>query len=65
VIVRVPLRTKQPRESAENEKLKCEVEYYTLHKHFYGNGWAKFPKMLIRRKERAGFYMIVSITVSN
>jgi hypothetical protein len=39
----VPWRTKQPRESVENEKLKCEVEYYTLHKHFYGNGWTKFP----------------------
>jgi hypothetical protein len=28
----------------ENEKLKCDVEYYTLHKHFYGNDCAKFSK---------------------
>ena len=48
----------------ENEKLKCEVEYYTLHKLFYGNGWAKFHKILIKRGKRSGFYTVVSITVS-
>jgi len=42
VIGRAPQRTKQSRESVENEKLKREAESYTLHKHFYGNGWPKF-----------------------
>ena len=35
----------------ENEKLKCEVEYYTLHKLFYGNGAAKFLQTTYSQKK--------------
>jgi hypothetical protein len=58
-----PERSRQPRQSLASEKLTCEVERYTVHKHFYGNSGAKFPKMLIERGKRAGFYTIVSITI--
>ena len=47
-----------------SEKLTCEVERYTVHKHFYGNAKAKFHKILIKGEKRSGFYTIVSITVS-
>jgi hypothetical protein len=53
----------EPRQSVASEKLTREVERYTVHKHFSGNWGAKFPKMLIERGKRAGFYTIVSITI--
>jgi hypothetical protein len=42
----------------------CEVERYTVHKHFYGKRVTKFHKMLIQKGKRSGFYTVVSITVS-
>jgi hypothetical protein len=48
-----------------SEKLTCEVERYTVHKHFYGNAEAKFRKILIKGEKRSGFYTIVSITVKD
>jgi len=49
----------------ENEKLKCEVEYYTLHKLFYGNRAAKFLQNTYSKKKRSGFHIIFSTTLSN
>jgi hypothetical protein len=44
VIGWVPSRNRQPCESRETEKLTCEVERYTMHKHFYGKCGEKFQK---------------------
>jgi hypothetical protein len=46
------------------ETYMCEVERYTVHKHFYGKRVTKFHKMLIQKGKRSGFYTVVSITVS-
>jgi hypothetical protein len=63
VIDWTPERSTRPRQSVASEKLTCEVERYTVHKHFYGNSSAKFRKMLIERGKRTGFYTIVSFTI--
>jgi hypothetical protein len=54
VIDCVPSRNRQSCESVETEKLTCEVERYTMHKHFYGNCRAEFQKNA--PKEKTGFY---------
>jgi hypothetical protein len=46
------------------KNVKCEVEHYTVHKHFYGNGKAKFPQNARQKVKRSGFYTLVSLTVS-
>lgn len=50
VIGWVPSRNRQPCENVEAKKLTCEVERYTMHKHFYGNCRAKFQKNAQRKK---------------
>jgi hypothetical protein len=47
----------------KNEKVKCEVEYYTLHKLFYGNREPKFQQNAYPKGKRSGFYTVVSITI--
>jgi hypothetical protein len=37
-------------------------ERYTVHKHFYGNWRAKFPKKL-RRRKKSRFYTVVPVTI--
>jgi hypothetical protein len=57
-----PERSRQPHQSQASEKLTCEVERYTVHKHFYGNGKLKFQKSL-RKKKTSRFRAVVSVTV--
>jgi hypothetical protein len=47
----------------EARKIRCEVEHYTVHTHFYGNARAKFPQNAYQTGKRSGFYTVVSITV--
>lgn len=61
VIGWVPSRNRQPCESVEAEKLICEGEHYTMHKHFYGNWRRKFRKMVTQSGKRSGFYAVVSV----
>jgi hypothetical protein len=61
VIDWVQSRNRQPCESVEAEKLTCEVERYTMHKHFYGNCRAKFQKNA--QKKKTGFHADVPATI--
>jgi len=54
VIGWVPSRNRQPCESLEADKFTCEVERYTVHKHFYGKCREKFQKNA--QKKKTGFY---------
>jgi hypothetical protein len=60
---RDPKRIMRSIRSVMAKNVKCEVEHYTVHKHFYGNGYAKFLKMLIGKAKSSGFYIIVSFTL--
>jgi hypothetical protein len=57
----VPWQNPQPRQSAASEKLTCEVERYTLHKHFYGKRGTKFPEMLIQKGKSLVFAQLFQL----
>jgi hypothetical protein len=59
-----PEGSPQSRQSVVAKKIKCEVERYTVHKHFYGNGGAKFPQNAYQKGKRSGFRALVSVSVS-
>ncbi len=56
---------RQHRQGVLSEKLTCELQRYSVHKHFYGERRMKFRKIRILAGKMSGFYTIVSITVPN
>ena len=42
----------RPRQSVASEKLTCEVERYSVHKHFYGNAGSEVPQNAYPKREK-------------